>query len=255
MARHIESPVRIHRQSTRRQPRIAEARDTATGLRTNTQRAELELSRLATELHDRVAQSLWGLDAELVELSKLIERDPELAQNRLQPVRQHVAEAYQDVRLAIGALRTAPPVNTPLIQSIETCVQRFAERSGLDFRWECSAGSVELPKLVQLQLLAILSQALQNVWKHASATMVGVTLDDRGDTWLLRIRDNGRGLPVRTAGETETPGHFGVAIMGERARSFGGSVDIQPNPDTGVTVSVWIPKVSVAAGALVTSVK
>jgi nitrate/nitrite-specific signal transduction histidine kinase len=242
MTRHLESPVRNGRNLARRQTVLEHPRLGIASPRPGSAEAGHEIAQLANELHDRVAQSLWGLDAELAELAKLIDCDPALARQRLQPVRQHLAEAYHDVRLALGALRTLPPIDSTLPEAVMSCVERFADRSGIDARVVASCPAIALSKFVQLQVLAILGQALQNVWKHASASTVLVSIYDLGEEWQMEVSDNGRGMALSPGTEAEPPVHYGLTIMRERAQSFSGSVVIYSNIDHGVTVRVRIPK-------------
>ena len=81
-------------------------------------------------------------------------------------------------------------------------------------------------------IVATVREALSNVARHASATIVDVELSV-GDEVLLRVCDNGSGLPT----ELRAGGH-GLANMEERARHFGGAFDAAPGPTVG-TVITW----------------
>jgi signal transduction histidine kinase len=205
-----------------------------------------ELARLATELHDRVAQSLWVLDLGLDDLDRLVDTDATEARNRLKSIRHRIAQTYQDVRLAIGALHSTPPIHLKLARSIRSCTRAFARESGIAVHVHCPSHLASLPKLVELQVLAILRQALFNVLKHSAATEVVVTLDERDDGWLLSVEDNGRGFSLPELAERSPHHHLGLAIMSERAQSFGGSVSISSHVGHGATVHVFIPRAVMA---------
>lgn len=207
---------------------------------------KFELTRLATELHDRVAQSLWVLDLGLGDLDRLIDGDAAEAKSRLKPIKHRIAQTYQDVRLAIGALRGSPPIHLKLAGAIRTCARAFARETGIAVHVHCPTHVAPLPKLVELQVLAILRQALFNVLKHSAATEVAITLDERDDGWLLSVEDNGRGFSVADTSERSPYQHFGLTIMAERAQSFGGSVSISSNLGRGATVHVFIPRTVIA---------
>jgi len=216
-------------------------RTSAVGAPRGVDRSEAELLRLGAELHDRVAQSLLGLDAELVELGKLIASDPIEARERLTPTRQIIADVYQDVRLVIGALRVAPPIHSNLAQALASDVKTFVRQTDIHTQLALRTKIVSFPKLVQLQILAILRQALSNVRQHAAATEVVVAFDRCDEGWVLTIRDNGRGFGEDRSPESDGQMHFGRRIMHERAASFGGSVSVSSIEGEGVTVTVLIP--------------
>jgi len=203
---------------------------------------EAELQRLAAELHDRVAQSLWGLDLALDQLRDLITNNPDQVNQRLAPTHQLVADAYHDVRLAIGALRTGPPVHLSFGKALANSLETFTRRSGIDVRLISDCLEASFPKLVELQLHAILHQALSNVRKHSRASQVVVAFGESSEGWEMTIADNGHGFVENLAGESDSQTHFGLSIMKERAQSFGGSVSIFSCDGQGVTVKVVIPK-------------
>jgi signal transduction histidine kinase len=52
------------------------------------------------------------------------------------------------------------------------------------------------------------------------------------------VRDNGRGVTLE---QLRHPSSHGVLGMSERARHFGGRVEIGPAHDGGTRVRVWLP--------------
>jgi signal transduction histidine kinase len=73
------------------------------------------------------------------------------------------------------------------------------------------------------------------------ATSVVLTLDQADGGWSLSLRDNGRGFPPFLASPSDPSEHFGLAIMRERAESFGGSLAIHSPPGEGTTLAISIP--------------
>ena len=84
----------------------------------------------------------------------------------------------------------------------------------------------------------IFQEALTNVAKHAQATLVVVRLHV-DDGWItLEVTDDGRGIPPAGA---PTSSSLGVLGMRERARLFGGTVDLRDAPGGGTTLLAKIP--------------
>ena len=86
-------------------------------------------------------------------------------------------------------------------------------------------------------LYRIAQEALQNVAKHAHATKVELSLQNKNGSLLLEIRDNGKGFDA----SHEFPGHLGMKSMPERAAQIGGDFRIQSQPGAGTVITVTIP--------------
>ena len=98
-------------------------------------------------------------------------------------------------------------------------------------------GDRELRADVTMALYRIAQEALNNVIKHAEATVVDITLLDQPERVALRIRDDGRGFDPQVI----PAGHMGISIMAERAQKIGADLQIQSQPNRGAEVSVTWP--------------
>ena len=83
-------------------------------------------------------------------------------------------------------------------------------------------------------LYRITQEALQNIAKHAHATRVELTLQERDGQLVLEIRDNGKGFDT----SREFPGHLGLRSMPERAAQIGSEFQIQSLPGEGTVITV-----------------
>jgi PAS domain S-box-containing protein len=86
----------------------------------------------------------------------------------------------------------------------------------------------------------IVQEAVTNVFKHAQATTVDVSLRSSHDGLLVRVHDDGVG--IRHIGDVDAPhSHFGLIEMRERAEATGGWWTIHSGPEAGTTVEFWLP--------------
>lgn len=91
-----------------------------------------------------------------------------------------------------------------------------------------------------LQVLRILQEALTNVVKHAQASRIRVETAFDDDSVVVRVTDNGRGLPEATSGVGSQTGR-GLQNMRRRAESLGGRIAI--TRESGEThVSLRLPR-------------
>jgi PAS domain S-box-containing protein len=92
---------------------------------------------------------------------------------------------------------------------------------------------------IRVMVYRIAQEAVTNVRKHANAQHVSVTLDTENDGVLLRVLDDGVGLPSEI--DEPQPGHLGLAAIRERAELAGGWTRLSAPPEGGALVEAWMP--------------
>jgi len=86
-------------------------------------------------------------------------------------------------------------------------------------------------------------EALQNIVKHAAASEVALTLRHQAGWFLIRLADNGRGLPGLPGlpGEPGGPGKDGLLNMRQRLAAVGGDCEWLPAEGGGTMVEMKVP--------------
>jgi two-component system sensor histidine kinase UhpB len=192
---------------------------------------EAERLRIARGLHDEVGQVLTGVLLQLDSLATASRADVE-------ETKQTVRRALEDVRRTARELRPEMLEHLGLVSALTELSRRFADQSGI--RVERRFAS-ELPKLsdeAEIAVYRVAQESLTNVARHAQATRVDVTLDAGVDSVVLRVVDDGRGLPESVASQN---GHSGVRGMRERALLVGGALAVKSGRDGGVEVRLEVP--------------
>lgn len=92
----------------------------------------------------------------------------------------------------------------------------------------------EVPGRVAEHVVAVLSEALTNVARHARADRVAVALETDGHEVRLTVTDNGVGVP--SGGRRS-----GLRNMAERAAQLGGELRLTGPADGGTTLEWWAP--------------
>jgi signal transduction histidine kinase len=87
---------------------------------------------------------------------------------------------------------------------------------------------------VELGAYFLISEALTNVCKHASATTAIVELDHDGDTLHIVVRDDGVGFATAGIGS-------GLRGLQERVEALGGTMTVTSRPGGGTTVRAQLP--------------
>lgn len=91
-----------------------------------------------------------------------------------------------------------------------------------------------VPTEVAEQLLAVLREALSNVARHAEADAAVVEVEARADEVMLRVADNGKGLPPDRH-------ESGLRNARRRAADNGGSLRLVPEEPHGTVLEWTVP--------------
>ncbi len=218
--------------------RLQRANDELARLRVvELERAGLEeRARLARELHDGLAQDLWLAKLKTSRLAGLADLGAEghaLAGEVGDAIDAGLAEAQQ----AVAALRLSGEPAGTLCEVMARSMDEFADRFGLRTELECQPDLPELSPRAHAEALRITQEALNNVRRHADATVVRVNVALTDGQLVLVVADNGRGFDPDAVG----PSAFGLASMRERAALMGGELRIESQPRDGTRVSLLVP--------------
>jgi signal transduction histidine kinase len=209
------------------------------------ERATLEeRARLAREIHDGLAQHLWFAKLKFERLSSaLSEDDRPLADE----VTQALDAAIVEAREALVTMRSSLEEDAPFSDMLVRAIDDFESSSGLRAEFTASTGipSSFAPR-VQVELLRIVSEALNNVRKHADATIVRITAEVSDGELLITITDNGRGFDQANAFDKG----MGLQGMRERARLVGGTLLVRSELAGGTTVEVRAPIATTGVGSV-----
>jgi signal transduction histidine kinase len=98
-----------------------------------------------------------------------------------------------------------------------------------------------LPVAVETTALRIGREAVLNAVNHAAPRTVEVHLEYGPRSLMLRVSDDGTGIPPGAMEAAAREGHLGIVGMRDRVRRAGGTVEISSEPGRGTTVLVSLP--------------
>ena len=167
-------------------------------------------------------------------MNRVVDRDPELAQQLANSLGNAADEAARQARTLLVSLREGQ-TDRPTVDVIGEVAQRWGEQTGVRVQMSAVA-AVDAAPAVTSQMAAALAEILQNVAKHAGATQVEVVLRGQGPYIVLSVSDDGQGFDPSRAPALEADGHFGLRGLRERAAQVGGEVEITTGRGEGTTV-------------------
>ena len=202
------------------------------------QAQEGERQRLAEEIHDGPAQALTNAIFQVEYLDRVIDDEPATARAELAFLRTMLRDGLDEVRGFIADLRP-PAVDVGLAQAIADQGTDFATRHGIDVQVAVEGIDAGLAPEAKASILRIIQEALQNVRKHAAASVVRIGLESD----QLVIGDNGRGFDVMRLASGATRS-FGLHFMRERAELMGSTVQIESRQGEGTRILLRLPRAS-----------
>ena len=133
-------------------------------------------------------------------------------------------------------------------QKIVTQFQQGVLNPDQDIRFEISGDSISIPPRQATACSLIMNELLQNAIEHGFAHQksghVYINLEDNGDTAIIRVVDNGPGMPDNFA--IEQSKSLGLQIVKTLVESdLKGQLELENhvNEDEGLTVSITFPKI------------
>jgi signal transduction histidine kinase len=195
-----------------------------------------ERARLSRELHDGLAQSLWLAKLKAGRLAAVSDLGPDASRLWTEVV-SAIDAGLGEARQAVLALRVDGDSESSFESLLLRSLDDFEDRFGLRTEFECPSALPRLPMRTEAEVLRIAQEALNNVARHADATVVRVRAAADEGQLAVSIRDNGRGFDM----SQPTPGHVGLESMRERAALVGGTVRIESQPLDGTHIWVAVP--------------
>jgi len=195
--------------------------------------ATADRERIGRDLHDTVIQRLFALGMSLQSIERLAAAP---VAERIDHAVDGLDEVIRDIRQTIFRLERPTVAGSGLRAAITDVVTIAAEQLGFAPRVGFQ-GPVDVATSSQLQpqVIAVLTEVLSNVVRHAEASAVEVVIAAEDGTLLVSVADNGIGPPAgRTAGN-------GLRNIADRARALSGSVSITARTPSGTLIEWQVP--------------
>ncbi len=198
-----------------------------------------ERDRMARELHDTLEQQLSGVALQLDGLDDMVQRNPTAASAALSLARRMLRYTRMEARRSVWDLRSKELEQTGLAAAVRAIASSHQHKE-LHIDIKVSGHEHALPTGVDFHLLRICQEAITNVIKHASASLMRVEFHYEPHGFRLRIEDDGCGFDTSNLSSSDAP-HFGVLGMRERARKINANLLIHSQPGQGCCIEVTLP--------------
>jgi PAS domain S-box-containing protein len=211
---------------------------------------EEERTRIAREVHDELGSLLVALKMDVGWLDKRLSEQEQRAAEEAQSMREKMRGKCQNMsRLIENAVVNVGRIITDLRPSIldhqglwgalEWQAQEFVQSAEQELKW-CMDVNVQrvLPEPMAMAVFRIFQEMLSNVGRHARARTVDVDIVERQGWLHLSVEDDGCGAEARVF---ESAQAYGIMGMRERARHYGGVIDVDSQPGRGTRMRLSMP--------------
>ena len=195
-----------------------------------------ERDRLASEIHDTIAQGFTSIVMLVQAAEAVIGEDTDRARKQLDLIGKTARENLAEARALVAGLAPAPLAAASLGDALSRLADRAAEESGARSEFTVLGTPRPVGTSAEVVLLRVCQEALANVRRHAAATNVAVALNYAGECVALTVTDDGTGF-----NPDEPTGGYGLRGMRARVSEIGGTLRVRSAAGAGTTVTAEVP--------------
>jgi two-component system, NarL family, sensor kinase len=194
---------------------------------------ENERARVAKDLHDGLGQLLSTAKLGLTAVSMPNQQGPQaqLLSNSIHVLNQ----ATEEVRSISHNLMPAALTELGLKEALEDMFHKINEAKLMNIKLEVHGLNERLPGTVEVAVYRVIQEVVNNMMKHAQASLIQVNLLRRGNALQLSIADNGVGFEKEMI--TKSKG-LGWKSIFSRIAMLNGNIEVDTQPGAGTSINI-----------------
>lgn len=194
-----------------------------------------ERYRIARDLHDNVAQTLFFLNVKINEVEKKA-KEQNIYLEAVGEIKEAIKMTDEDLRKYIFILQNDVR-EIALVEAIQGYLIKLEEKQHIKVKLEI-LGDVEhdLPQNVKKRLFQIFQELVANVQKHSGTEDVFIKLEAVGKNFTMMICDHGIGFMINELNSRRLS--FGLKNIEEDAKAIGAKLKVTSAPGVGTTTIV-----------------
>lgn len=201
---------------------------------------EQEKSRIASNLHDGLGQTILAIKFSLEHILENMKKQSSLYQESVDL--RKVIDWVENMSLEVSEISSdlMPSMLAPLGLN-ETMIwlkDQYSALYGLDIQYlSYGMGDRRLPEVMEVAIFRIFQECINNIVKHAIAEHVDMKLVYAHPAIIVTITDDGIGFDPDNVADMG----IGLRIMKQRALELNGTLKIFSEPSKGTTIRVEFP--------------
>ncbi|HLA87956.1 MAG TPA: sensor histidine kinase [Anaerolineales bacterium] len=203
---------------------------------------ETERNRIARDIHDTVAQSLFGIVYSLDACITMLPQQAENVKNELIELRSLANSAHDEVRRSIFDLWPSALTIELFMADLTNYVSSCCRPRSFSIIFSNNGDFNSLSSGMRRTVYRMAQEALANSARHSGAQSARLCLTATEDEVYLVVSDEGKGFdPSLALSRSQNREHFGLHGIQERARAMGGDCEIVSQPNAGARIMVNLP--------------
>lgn len=196
-----------------------------------------ERRRIGQDLHDILASHLAGTAMMAKGLRQQRARGRFLAVDDLDALIEQIRQASEQARALSHSLMPAQLKDRTLGEALQQLADNKEALSGISHRVRVEDDGSVLDARTAMHLYRIAYEAINNAIKHAAADTIRVQLYQDEGNMVLRVADDGVGVPV----PLNSIRGRGLHMMQHRADAIGADLTVEPAGEAGTVVQCVVP--------------
>jgi len=207
---------------------------------------ENDMKKIAMRLHDDLSQDLSAVKLGTYSVIEKLKSKPGL----LEVEKNLIKKLYNLIYLTTSAIdkvrnishELSPPVlnKLGLEPALELLLETFENSHNIKIDYKFSIKDLDLDQRFSISVYRIVQESLTNVWKHAQATLISVSMVFQNNELLLEIRDNGIGMELMSNMDKKEEG-LGLFNIRERIFHWNGQLKINSCKNKGTQILITYP--------------
>ena len=192
-----------------------------------------ERSRLGRELHDGLAQTIYGLRWQV----QALKHDPDLPADmavKMHQLEELLVKAETDTRDSIKSLRLQ---SGPFLKELREFIAEVEKEAGITITLHADDSEPEVDEMIRSETFIICREAILNAARHSGARNIEIEVTTTANKLCVVISDNGKGMEEVVYDESH-----GLSFMKARASSLGGKLEIISAPKHGTQVTIEVDR-------------
>lgn len=200
--------------------------------------SEQEKSALSRELHDELGGLLVAARMDLSWLQQRLPTSDPAIEQRFKRIHESLSAGVDLKRRVVEELRPTLLDNMGLFTALRWQFKETCRRAGLKCTETIPEAEPKFNPDAAIGVFRIAQEALTNILKHAEARSADLAIGIEGNTFVLRVSDDGKGIPQN---QLQNITSHGLASMRHRIAALGGSWEVRTPSAGGTIVTALIP--------------
>ncbi len=239
MRRRALQATALRDQKQELEQQVAERTAELTALSTHLQGvSEQEKSALSRELHDELGGLLVAARMDLSWLQQRLPASDAVIEQRFKRIHEYLSAGVDLKRRVVEELRPTLLDNMGLYSALRWQFKETCRRAGLRCSETIPESELPVNPDAAIGVFRVAQEALTNILKHAKAKSANLTVQVEDEMFILRISDDGKGVPL---GRLKPTTSHGLASMRHRIAALDGTWEIGRVASGGTCITASIP--------------